>query len=71
MKDVKPVEVISQVARALPLECREYIVIIGSLAAAYAYFGVDEKMAVRTKDKNRRSWYLLWPAQNDGSGKHA
>ena len=51
MKEIKPIEVIRQVAVALPPECRENIVIIGSLAAAYAYMGKNNNMmSVRTKD---------------------
>lgn len=50
MKEVRPLDVISRVAGAIPSECRENIVIIGSLAAAYAYFGDDQRMHVRTKD---------------------
>jgi hypothetical protein len=50
MNEVKPIEVIGKVVGAIPPECRENIVIIGSLAAAYAYFGHNHKIAVRTKD---------------------
>ena len=50
MSHVKPSEVLKQVADAVPEDCRENIVIIGSLAAAYAYFGDNDKMAVHTKD---------------------
>jgi len=50
MKEIKPLDVISRVARALPENCRENIVIIGSLAAAYAYFGNKRNIVVRTKD---------------------
>jgi len=50
VKEIKPMEVIRKVAGALPSECRENIVIIGSLAAAYAYLSDDHNMIVRTKD---------------------
>jgi hypothetical protein len=50
MKEIKPVEVIRKVAGALPPECLENIVIIGSLAAAYAYLGDNHNMIVQTKD---------------------
>jgi hypothetical protein len=50
MKEIKPIEVIREVAGAIPPECLENIVIIGSLAAAYAYLGHDQNMVVRTKD---------------------
>lgn len=47
---INPEEVLEQVAEAVPEDCRENIVVIGSLAAAYAYFRNKGKMAVRTKD---------------------
>lgn len=50
MSQVKAREVLQQVANAVPMECRDNIVIIGSLAAAYAYFGDNDKMVVQTKD---------------------
>ncbi len=50
MSEVRPVDVLRQVAEAIPEECRENIVIIGSLAAAYAFFGKDDKLSVQTKD---------------------
>lgn len=50
MSLVKSGEVLQQVAGAVPMECRENIVIIGSLAAAYAYFKDHKEMKVQTKD---------------------
>lgn len=50
MNQIRPQEVLKQVAEAVPQDCRENIVVIGSLAAAYAYFNDDERMAVRTKN---------------------
>lgn len=50
MNQIKPSEVLKQVAEAVPESCRENIVIIGSLAAGYAFFGDKQDMAVRTKD---------------------
>ena len=50
MSQIRPWEVLQQVDKAVPAECRGNIVIIGSLAAAYPYFGNNDKMAVRTKD---------------------
>ena len=50
MNIVNPMEVLREVSASVPVDCRENIVIIGSLAAAYAYFGDNEQMAVRTKD---------------------
>lgn len=50
MSHVSPKEVLSQVAAAVPDTCRENIVVIGSLAAGYHFFGDDPTKAVRTKD---------------------
>jgi hypothetical protein len=50
MSRVSPKEVLSQVAAAVPESCRENIVVIGSLAAGYHFFGEDPTKAVRTKD---------------------
>ncbi len=50
MSQLSPHAVLGQVAAAVPENCRHRIVIIGSLAAAHAYFGTDTSMGVRTKD---------------------
>lgn len=50
MSHVSPKEVLSHVATAVPGACRENIVVIGSLAAGYHFFGDDPSKAVRTKD---------------------
>jgi hypothetical protein len=50
MSQVTPSKVLAEVAAAVPAACRENIVIIGSLAAGYHFFGDDESKAVRTKD---------------------
>lgn len=50
MSQVSPKAVLSQVAAAVPETCRENIVVIGSLAAGYHFFGDDSAKAVRTKD---------------------
>jgi hypothetical protein len=50
MNQLRPWDVLQQVAKAVPEECRGNIVIIGSLAAAYAYSGNNDRMVVRTKD---------------------
>jgi len=50
MSHISPKEVLSQVAAAVPTACRENIVVIGSLAAGYHFFGEDPTKAVRTKD---------------------
>ncbi|HTK82976.1 MAG TPA: hypothetical protein VL633_11835 [Bacteroidota bacterium] len=43
-------KIIEQVATALPKECREHIIIIGSLAAGYQLFRGDDNLQVQTKD---------------------
>ena len=50
MSQLSPSQVLNQVSRAIPEECRTYIVIIGSLAAGYHFFGDDSSKSVRTKD---------------------
>jgi hypothetical protein len=50
MSQVTPSKVLAEVSAAVPAACRENIVIIGSLAAGYHFFGDDESKAVRTKD---------------------
>lgn len=50
MSDVRPWEALERIANAVPESCRPHIVIIGSLAAGYAFFGENEQMDVRTKD---------------------
>jgi len=50
MSQLSPHVVLSQVAAAIPENCRHRIIIIGSLAAAHAYFGTDTSKGVRTKD---------------------
>ena len=50
MNNIIPKDVIKTVAEAVPPDCLENLVIIGSLATAYAYFGETDIMAVRTKD---------------------
>lgn len=50
MSQISPAKVLAEVAAAVPPACRENIVIIGSLAAGYHFFGQDATKAVRTKD---------------------
>jgi hypothetical protein len=50
MSKLTPSKVLAEVAAAVPASCRENIVIIGSLAAGYHFFGSDSSKAVRTKD---------------------
>lgn len=47
---VAPRDVLEQVARAVPEDCRENIIIIDSLAAGYYFFENTPTMQVRTKD---------------------
>lgn len=50
MDSLAPGAVLKQVAEALPTACREQVIIIGSLAAAYHFFGTDTGRELRTKD---------------------
>jgi len=50
MNLLSPHEVLKQVAAALPEECRASVIVIGSLAAGYRYFGSDPASLVQTKD---------------------
>jgi hypothetical protein len=50
MSQVSPTQIFQEVSNALPADCRENIVIIGSLAAGYHFFGDDASKTVRTKD---------------------
>jgi hypothetical protein len=50
MKSVSPRAVLSEIAAAVPQECRKNIIIIGSLAVGYHFFAENESIAVRTKD---------------------
>ncbi|MBL0143497.1 MAG: hypothetical protein IPP91_15625 [Betaproteobacteria bacterium] len=50
MSDLSPRETLKQVAEALPDDCRKNVIVIGSLAAGYYYFGRDPERLMRTKD---------------------
>lgn len=50
MTPLSPEEVLKQIAEALPLECRNHVIIIGSLAAGYHFFSGDPERSIRTKD---------------------
>jgi hypothetical protein len=50
MKLVSPGVVLAQIATAIPADCRENLIIIGSLAAGYHFFGNNNALMVRTKD---------------------
>ena len=48
LHSVSPVQALREIASAVPADCRETIIIIGSLAAGYHYFADQDRMAVRT-----------------------
>ncbi len=50
MNLVSPRAVLKEVAAALPADCRDAVIIIGSLAAGYYYFEDDPESLVQTKD---------------------
>lgn len=50
MKELSPKKVLMEVAQAMPSEYRGDLVVVGSLAVAYHFFGQDEDHQVRTKD---------------------
>lgn len=50
MKPLSPTEVMTKIAEALPADCKESVIIIGSLAAGYHYFSNDGQRSIRTKD---------------------
>ncbi len=50
MNFLSPRSVLQQVATALPADCRDAVIIIGSLAAGYHYFRDDPESLVQTKD---------------------
>src|ERR1017187_3788121 len=49
-KLISPSAVLKQVAEAIPQDFRQNIIIVGSLAAGYYFFGDNSKLQVRTKD---------------------
>lgn len=50
MSNVSPSMILAKVAESVPHECLPNIIIIGSLAAGYHFFGKDRDLFVRTKD---------------------
>lgn len=47
---LSPREILGQVAQALPADCLPHAIVVGSLAAAYRYFGDEAGATVQTKD---------------------
>ena len=50
LQPISPEATLREIAAAIPAECRENIIIIGSLAVGYHYFRDQASMVVRTKD---------------------
>ncbi len=50
LQAVSPAAVLREIAAAVPADCRERIVVVGSLAVGYTFFADKERMVVRTKD---------------------
>jgi len=49
-KSVSPGAVLTEIVKAIPEDCKQNMIIIGSLAVGYHFFVEDENMVVRTKD---------------------
>lgn len=54
---VSPRAVLAEIAGAIPQQCKENIIVIGSLAVGYHFFGEDDSITMRTKDAD----FLLSP----------
>src|SRR5579859_3769688 len=50
VKLISPGAVLKQIAAAIPPDFRQNIIIVGSLAAGYHFFGDNPRLQVRTKD---------------------
>ena len=50
IESISPVTVLREIANAVPADCRDHIIIIGSLAVGFHYFAGQDRIAVRTKD---------------------
>ena len=57
MIHVSPRVVLAEIADAIPQQCKENIIVIGSLAVGYHFFGEDISIRMRTKDAD----FLLSP----------
>ena len=49
-KSISPRQVLTEIAAAIPEDCHPHLIVIGSLAVGYHYFGEQAEMVVRTKD---------------------
>ena len=47
---ISPHAVLERIAANIPPDCRENLIVVGSLAAGYCYFSGDAEFQVRTKD---------------------
>jgi hypothetical protein len=45
-----PDAVMARIAAALPADCRQDVIVVGSLAAGYHFFAGDGQRGIRTKD---------------------
>lgn len=50
MTPLSPDAVLGEIAAALPPDCRQNVIIVGSLAAGYNFFAGDAQRSIRTKD---------------------
>lgn len=50
MTNISPSRILARVSESVPRDCLPNIIIIGSLAAGYHFFGDDKRLYVRTKD---------------------
>jgi hypothetical protein len=50
LQPIDPASVLLEIAKAVPSDCRQHIIVIGSLAVGYHYRDQLAHMAVRTKD---------------------
>ena len=47
---IAPADVMREIAEAIPADCRESVIVVGSLAVGYHYLSGKRSMLVRTKD---------------------